>query len=216
LVRAIRLYIEGGGDSSLTKTKLREGFGDFLAELRQIARAKNIGWTPVACGGRDAAYRDFCHALQSHPEAFNVLLVDSEAPVRAGAFWSYLEQRDRWKRPPGVDDGQCFLMVQCMETWPVADRDALARFYGQGFLPNALPNTADIEEIDRHVLQKALDRATAGARTKGPYHKTKHAFDILKLSDAKKVRRAAWQCDRLFTQLAGRMGASLEPTAFSP
>lgn len=78
MVSEIALYVEGGGNSRQTKDKLREGFGEFLTELRALARSKRIGWRIVACGSRNEAYDDFCTAMRQNPDAFNVLLVDSE------------------------------------------------------------------------------------------------------------------------------------------
>lgn len=213
MVSAINIYVEGGGDSKVTKTKLREGFSTFFKELRDIAQSKRIRWNIIACGGRNAAYDDFCVAVRTAPEAFNVLLVDAEGPVKAPTKtsehepWQHLKQRDDWNRPDGVDDTHCFLMVQSMETWLIADENALKEFYGQGFLENALPDTADIEAVDRKTLIEKLELATAKTQ-KGKYHKTKHAFDILKNANAKTVRQAAPHCERLFKTLADKMVAA--------
>ena len=48
-----------------------------------MARDKGIRWHIVTCGPRNAAFDAFRTAQAQHPEAFNVLLVDSEAPVQA-------------------------------------------------------------------------------------------------------------------------------------
>ena len=75
-------------------------------------------------------------------------------------------------------------------------------------MQNSLPDNADIEAADRRVLLERLEHATANTQ-KGKYHKTKHAFDILKSADAKTVRQAASHCERLFTTLAAKMEAAV-------
>jgi hypothetical protein len=214
LVTEINLFIEGGGDSKSTKAKLREGFGEFLIELHEIARNKRIRWKIVACGGREAAFDDFCTALKASPAVFNVLLVDSEASLvtakgNKNPHWAHLKLRDKWDCPPSVNDAHCFLMEQSMETWLIADKKNLEIFYGQGFNVNSLPKTKDIEAIDKVALMNALEAATTKTKTKGAYHKTKHGFDILAKADPKVVRKAASHCKRLFENLLEEMGAKL-------
>lgn len=97
-------------------------------------------------------------------------------------------------------------MVQAMEAWLLADPEALAAFYGQGFAVNALPGTRDVEQIAKATVMSSLARATRDSQ-KREYHKTRHAPLILERLDAGKVRSRAQHCDRLFTtieqQLAG-------------
>jgi hypothetical protein len=95
MVSEIRIYVEGGGDGSESKAAIRQGFGQFLDPLRQLARSRRIRWQVVACGGRNSAFDDFKTALGSHEDAFNLLLVDSEAPVSQPP-WDHLLVRDGW------------------------------------------------------------------------------------------------------------------------
>ncbi len=134
MVKEIRIYAEGGGNDAQTKTLLREGFNNFLKGLVAIARAKRIRWHIIACGSRNQAYSDFVTALQTHPDAFNVLLVDSEEPVSKSP-WLHLQERDNWNAEQ-IGHEHCHLMVQTMEAWLIADLSALKRFYGQGFNEN--------------------------------------------------------------------------------
>jgi hypothetical protein len=92
MVEEIRIYIEGGGDGKNTKALLREGFSNFLKDLIQIARSKRIRWQIIICGSGNNAFNDFKNALATHPDAYNVLLVDSEAPVNKSA-WEHLKDR---------------------------------------------------------------------------------------------------------------------------
>lgn len=220
MVKAVHIYVEGGGASKVTKTKLREGFSSFLKDLRDIAQSQSIEWRVIACGGRNAACDDFCTAVRISPEVFNALLVDAEGPVVARTsvpghqLWQHLKQHDGWDCPQGVDDAQCFLMVQSMETWLIADKQAIKTFYGHDFLQNALPRTVNIEAIDKKTLLEKLEHATAKTQ-KRQYHKTKHAFDILRNADARVVRQAASHCDRLFVTLAEKMEQPFEGHDYS-
>ena len=81
MVEEIRIYIEGGGDGPKVKKAFLEGFSQFLSSLRRLARNKRICWQIIACGGRESAFDDFRIALETHHGAFNILLVDAEAPV---------------------------------------------------------------------------------------------------------------------------------------
>lgn len=199
-VREIRLYVEGGGNQAETRAQFREGMSYFLRSLRDCARRKGIRWNVIACGGRASAYDDFCHALKGHPDSFNVLVVDAEGIVK-DTPWRHL----RWPKPLKATDEQCHLMVQTMESWIVADSDALSTFYAQNFNRNALPRRANIEEADRHALASALDRATNKTK-KGTYQKIRHGAELLKRVDPAKVRAASSHCDRLFTTLENLMG----------
>jgi len=78
-----------------------------------------------------------------------------------------------------------------MESWFIADKEYLADYYGQGFNAGALPPREDIELIAKRDVFSGLENATKHTRTKGPYHKTKHGFDILAGIDPRKVERAS-------------------------
>jgi hypothetical protein len=199
---AIRIYAEGGGDSTDAKAFLREGFSAFLRHLNSLARNKGIRWHIVTCGPRNAAFDAFRTAQAQHPEAFNVLLVDSEAPVQATP-WSHLHERDGWE-VVGLSDDCCQLMTQAMEAWFIADVAALARFYGQGFRDAGIPRKPDVEQVPKAQLATSLRDASRHTQ-KGEYHKGRHAWRILKLVDPGTVRRASLHCDRLFTTLQAKM-----------
>ena len=198
MVSEIRLYIEGD-------KCLKEGFSYFFRDLIMSARARKIEWDIVLCGPRSRAFRSFKNALIDHPNAFNLLLVDSEAPVTLTP-WEHLRQRlgDEWERPENVDDKNCHMMVQTMEAWFVADISALKSFYKNQINENALPKTVNgrVEQIVKATLEPALKAATADS-SKGKYHKTGHAPGILKCLTPAIVRAASPQhCDRLFKILS--------------
>jgi hypothetical protein len=143
--------------------------------------------------------------VTTHPDAFNVLLVDAEAPVNKKSPWEHLKFRDNWDKPTEVDDDNCHLMVQTMEAWFIADFATLKKFYGQGFKENAIPKNANVETIAKDNLEPTLKTATSRT-TKEEYHKIKHASELLESLDVTQVRQASPYCDRLFNTLRSRIG----------
>ena len=204
MVTGVRIYIEGGGDRRDTNAALRRGFSRFLDELVACARSQGLRWDLIACGARNEAYNDFVDALSTHREAFNVLLVDSEAPVSQKP-WEHLKDHDGWNRPQGSGHEHIHFMAQCMEAWFIADVDSIESFYGQGFRRNAIPPTADVEQIDKRRLISALANATRGTQ-KGAYHKVRHGLKLLTSISPEVVRGKARHCERLFVTL-GRVMA---------
>lgn len=199
-MRAITIYMEGGsgGDSSSGRAELRRGMDKFLRAVKDQARDKRWQWKLVACGTRVQARKAFDNACANEPGSHVFLLVDSEGPVTAGPR-QHLRRRDGWEFPD-VGDDALQLMTQFMETWLVADPDALSDYYGQGFKPKALPASRDLETVDKKTIEAALTRATKST-TKGEYHKIKHASDLLERIDPQKVKARCRHCRRLFEQL---------------
>jgi len=203
MVKEIRIYIEGGGEGKNTKALLRQGFSSFFKELVEVVQSKKIKWNITLCGSRNNAFRDFKNALDAHPDAFVILLVDSEAPVVKQSPWEHLKWRDNWDSP-GVDDNHCYLMVQSMEAWFMADIDTLKFFYGQGFKENVIPKKSNVETIEKDLLERSL-KAASRDTTQGEYKKIQHASKLLKMLEVDKVRKASSECDRIFTTLTQLM-----------
>jgi len=180
-VSSIKIYLEGGGDQIGIKAKCRKGFREFFKKIVPKGNQPKI----TACGGRTRAFRSFCIATLQNPQNINILLVDSEGPVNKNP-WEHLKDRDNWEKPAGVKDDSVHLMVQCMESWFLADKDVLGKYYGQGFLLNTLPKRMNIEEIPKSDIQQGFENATRNTQ-KGLYHKTQHAFEILALIDPSKL-----------------------------
>jgi hypothetical protein len=191
------VYVEGGGLKRKTLDDCRRGFGELLQKVVREGHQPKV----IACGGRANAFHDFRRDVREGKEGFLILLVDSEGPVGANATsWAYLRTRDRWNKPASVRDDQAHLMVQCMESWFLADQEALRDYYGRGLLTNSLPGRANIEEIPKRDVKRALDRATRPTQ-KGLYRKTGHGFDLLALIDPGKLRDASLHARRLFEVL---------------
>ncbi|MGL5131445.1 MAG: DUF4276 family protein [Planktothrix sp.] len=189
----IRIYVEGGGDAKNTKATFRQGMSQFLQRLTE----KRV--TCVVCGKRNDAYRDFKNALKTHPDAINLLLVDSEDFVKVSSAKQHLINRDSWDLS-GIDEDNIHLMVQVMESWLIADINTLANYYGQGFNRTAIPGNNNVEKISKSDIESALKSATKNT-IKGKYHKINHGPKIIEMIDVSIVREKAPYCDRLFKKI---------------
>lgn len=152
----------------------------------------------TACGGRKNAYDDF---VIKHQTESALLLVDAEEPVKGVGSWQHLKNRDGWPRPAGATDDQCHLMAQIMESWFLADRDALEEFYGQGYRGNALPQNPQIEQIAKDRVLDGLKDATRDT-SKREYNKGSHSFEILARLDPEKVQDASPHAKRFVEALS--------------
>ena len=193
-----KLFVEGGGDSKTLKTACRKGFRLFIEKAGLRGRMPRI----VACGSRGNAYQDFTRENESRErhDGSPHLLVDAEKPVREAGPWQHLKVRDGWYRPDGAMDDQCHLMVEVMEAWFLADREALGVFYGQRFRGTALPQNQHVEQISKRDVLDGLVQATRGTR-KGPYDEGSHGFEILARLDPSKARNASPYADRFLEAL---------------
>jgi len=198
----IAIYFEGGGNSAETKAALRQGMSSFLKPLVDLARKHGCRWTITPCGGRNQTKDAFTHALEREPEKFNLLLVDSENAVTVLPR-AHLEDRAGWNLHDAQEE-QVHLMAQCMETWLVADPEALADYYQQGFNRNALRTRENLEEEPKKQIYATLESATRQTQ-KGSYGKIKHASRLLALVDPKKVKTRCGYCDRLFKVVSDKI-----------
>lgn len=180
-----RLYVEGGGNSKELRTRCREGFRKLLEKSGFAGRVPRI----VASGSRNEAYDDFKNALASRQYKEVLLILDSEDPVaNIEQTWAHLGSRDKWDCPPGAADEQVFLMTTCMETWIVADRNALRQEYKDCLQDSALPSLVNIERRDRHIeIQDKLVHATRDCTN--AYVKNKRSFKALENVDPKEVAK---------------------------
>lgn len=203
-MNAVAIYMEGGGNGKGSKAALRRGMDSFLGALKDAAREKGWRWKLVCSGGRDETFRAFGNARSNGGDGLTLLLVDSEGPVKAGPR-AHLAAQDGWNLR-GVDDDDVHLMAQVMETWLIADRAALAAYYGQGFHANALPSRGDLEEEGKTAIADALDGATRRTQ-KGGYRKIQHGADLLARIDPAKTRERCRHCARLFDTLGAAVAA---------
>ena len=179
------LYIEGGGEGKDLRARFREGWKKFFGSAGVGGRTKI-----VRGAGRRQTFDRFATAVSdSAPGTVPFLLVDSEGPVAPEhSVWRHLHARDGWTRPAGAGDDRAFLMVQIMETWFLADREALRSYFGARFRENALKAWPNLEEVPKSTILEALERATASCRKR--YSKGKVSFELLARVDPARVETA--------------------------
>jgi len=201
---SVTIYVEGGGVGDPSLTKCRKGFGIFFERLLPGKVRVKV----VACGSRSEAFRKFRTAHQGvMPGDYVILLVDSEEPVEPHVSpWDYLGKRegDKWPKPKSATDDQIHLMVQCMEAWFMADREAVVEHFDKGLKTDDLPSpvNGDIERISKATITAALEKAArkvgkAVGTEKRAYHKVQDGFPLLEVIDPERVCRASQHVDRL-------------------
>lgn len=190
------LYIEGGGEGKDLRVRFRKGWRMFF-EAAGVGDRTKI----VRCGGRQQAFKRFVAAVRDlRGNTLPLLLVDSEGAVQFGhSPWQHLLARDRWQKPDEANDDQAFLMVQFMETWFLADRDGLRRYFGERFSDQAIRRWPELEAVPKETVLRALERATA-ACGKG-YSKGKVSFELLGHIDPARVKAACPHADALLAKL---------------
>ncbi len=211
MVKAIAIYIEGGGDTAQTLDPLRRGMSVFLKSVVDEVRRRRIRWRLIPCGPRGAAYDAFVDALRNEPEVFNVLLVDSEDPVAITvAPWDHLKNRDgdKWDTPSGADNRQCQMMVACMEAWFLADPKGLKKHFGGNFDSGKLPPPNQAETRTKADINEALEKATRQTPAR-EYRKIRDGARLLEKVDCAEVRRHCRWCERFFQTLGEAIGANV-------
>ncbi len=201
MVKEVIIYIEGdtkqkGKGNAIT---LRQGFREFFQDLAEDIKV------PIdlkLVGARELTVKIFLNELEYNSQSFSVLLVDAEGEIdekdTPKTFLQKISPKFDFKK---VKDEQCHLMVQMMESWFLADKEKLAKFYGKEFNINALPKTENVEKIAKRDVESGLENATRGT-SKKEYDKGRHAGEILRIINSNKVREAAPHCKRLFETIA--------------
>ena len=169
---SVKVYVEGGGNNRTLRNACRRGFTKFMDKAGLAGNTPQI----VPSGGRGDAYNNFRKALTGKDYA--ILLVDAEVPIVAQGAWEHLKASDNWDRPTGASDGQCHLMVQAMESWFLADRQAVEGYFGSGFQGSAFPQNPNVEQIPKQDILDGLSRA-ARSTPKGTYNKGVQSYEIL-------------------------------------
>ena len=136
----------------------------------------------VRGGSRNDTFDAYQTAVRTkRPGELPLLLVDSEDLIIEGnTEWEHLKSRDNWSQPVGVGGNDAFLMVCCMETWFLADREGLKKFFHDCWRDSAVPKWPDLEAISKEAIFEKLGLATAGCG-KRAYAKGKRSFEILKV-----------------------------------
>ena len=190
----VRIYFEG--DASL-----RPGFRELFKGLGGAKLRLNL----IACGADFVA--DFASGVKRNPNALNILLQDAEGPYSPAVVQETRRRINRYDSGQRIADDQLHFMAPLMESWFLADRQALIAYYGQGFAENRLPANHQVEEILKEDVINGLANATRDT-AKGRYHKTRHAPELLARIDAGRVRAVAPTGARLFRLLEQLNGSA--------
>ena len=186
----VRVVVEGGGDAKVQDGPFREGYGAFLRKMAPSeVDGRPVALEVVRGKGGGAALGKFRDQRALYPDALLILLIDSEGPVPEGtSVWGFVRARHGFERPVWAEEGHAFLMVQCVETWLVADPDALASSYGQGFKRERLPKRTDLEEEPKADVQRKLEAAVSGI---GGGYRHGDSARLIARTDPDKVSRLA-------------------------
>ena len=191
------IYIEGGGTGENLESLFRRSWAKFFAAAGLRGHLPKV----VRGGGRNRTFDLFARAIKHpNPKRVPLLLVDSEDFVKTGySVWQHLQVRDGWDLTPGTGDDQAFMMVQAMETWFLADRDSLKRYFGAEFRENALRQWPQLEDVSKAMVLNVLERATANCATR--YAKGKVSFELLAQIDPALVEAACPHAKALLDRL---------------
>jgi hypothetical protein len=180
----VQIFVEGGGDTAETRKQCRTAFASLLQKLNLAAQPRI-----VACGSRGRALDQFRNA-----QGPALVLVDSErANEHHEPAWKILEKEGLWTGCIGRE-ASVFLMVQCMESWFLADHETTAAILSVD--GRKLKGNPRIEEIPKRDV---LTRLAASG-----YSKRRHSWQILARVDPLKVRAASNHAEQFFTHLEER------------
>ena len=182
---------------------LRPGFHKLFEPHLERARQRRIRFNLIAGGSRAEAVKDFLRSCKLRPHHINVLLIDSEDPVfdTTVAIRS-LRNQSYWDEGVDCEDNQINLMVQSMEAWFIADRQAFTHHFGQDFNLNALPSPQDAESVAPDDLTNAIRGALRYvSRRKRGYDKVTDGVKLLQLIDHAAVSKHCRHFKRLMDYL---------------
>ena len=207
----VRLYVEGGGDK-LGDNRCREGFRKLLERAGYAGRMPSI----VAGGGRNQAFDMFRTAhLSPIQDKYCILLIDSEDVLlsqntdefpNSPHAWNHVREREKaWSIPLQVENDQCQLMVSCMETWILADRETLAAVFGTNLNQSAFPALDDLERRDHELVQQALEDATRPCGIDRMYRKGRRSYLVLAALNPDRLRTCLPHFRRFMATLDSRL-----------
>lgn len=182
----MEVYLEGN-------RRLRTPMKSFLRNAARTIHNLSINLNVHPSGSRDDAIK---RCIKDHNA---LLLIDSE-----GEDISQLDQRVR------SQIGQAnhpFFMVQKMEAWFIADRNALRNHFGAGFRESALPGNPNVEEVSIQDIDNALRNATREC-AKQRYSKGRDDVGLLNELNPATVYDACPNFARLIDFLRGDAGVS--------
>ena len=98
-------------------------------------------------------------------------------------------------------DDQIHFMVQAMEAWFIADRQALTRYFGRDFNTNALPSPQSAESTSPNELVAAIRNGLRRGSRRRDYDKVSDGLKLLQSIDEDTVSQRCPHFKRLMTFL---------------
>lgn len=194
------IYIEGGGDRNHhLETFFRRAWRSFFEKAGFGSAMPRI----VRGGARNRTFELFSRNFNNLAlDRLPLLLVDSENKVKKShSVWEHLQTQDGWRKPSGAGDEHAFLMVQAMDTWLLADRAALQKYFDRGFRENAIKQWPELEEVPKTTIIEALRNATTNCSKQ--YAKGKVSFELLQHINPSHVEAKCPHFKALLTRLRG-------------
>ncbi len=173
------LFIEGTNDD--TNGDLRNGFATLL-EKRLKGRMPRI----VMGEGKEQTIKKFQNEKRTTKK---FLLIDLDAPKeKRTEVLHELKLQD--------EEANAFFMIQAVEAWFFSQPEILDEWFGEA-ISKKIPNK-DPQEISKpdEELQKWTRLSP-----KGKYHKVRHAVELLKQLDVKKLQKDFPDVEQLFSTL---------------
>lgn len=192
MVSRVVIHFEGNG-------KLKEGF------RKLFERRVKVKFILIAGGSNAETVKDFLRSCRQNPSDLNVLLIDSEGPAQSvSEAMRALRSRRYWNANAAPEDERINFMVQAMEAWFIADRNALKRHFGKGFGVGSLPNPQNAESVSPKDLTDSINQAlrAIGGRRRRKYDKVRDGARLLALIDESTVRRNCPSFGRLMDFLS--------------
>ena len=218
----VQIYMEGGGPEGKGDSKDRDsqpalgrrrhyGYGKeiFRKSVMQLfvsALGENAGNIEIVpCGGIEETVWLFLAKARAVLNADAVLVVDSDNEVTEEPLMHLVADErfvgnEKCAELANADPDMVHLMVQCMESWLIADPAGLSRAYGGGFEESALPITDDPESVPKSELGEALYEATKNTALR-KYRKISHLPAIFGAIDGRVVRERCKHFDMLCSVL---------------
>lgn len=204
----VTVLVEGAGEDNSLKSVARQNLACLLSKLRLTSKP-SIEFH----GTRRAAFDRLRHALgrPSNGTCF-FLLVDAEEPFVLSTDpnekhhrWAHVRNRngDNWPRPDTATDEHLHFMATAMETWIIADQDAIRSRFPKEFNDRAITDDLDWENLSTDRVQALLRKAT-GER----YKKGKVSFELLGRVDPQTLRAKCLHAERFFSALERLLGSN--------
>jgi hypothetical protein len=207
----VTVLVEGAGESLALRSIAKKKLGELLKKL-PLARQPRIEFQ----GTRRAAFdRLEIELRKPAKDRVFILLVDSEEPFTESSDpnekhhrWAHVRNRsgDNWERPDIATDEHLHFMATAMETWIIADKEAIRSRFPKDFRENAIKDVRDWEQRSKEHVKELLRLATGERLGKGRFEKGEVSFELLGRINPQTLRKNCPHADRFFSALEMHLG----------